>query len=129
MLDGRERDAIIQTPDLCFVIESTTSRRKDKVEFDARKTDTLVRKLKSQGVDARGMLVLLNEPTADQEAVAKQYKNTLSLKSFDEFLSRLFDAPGYLSIRPQQPFGSIQDPKTELYAFRAPEKLLRRYSH
>lgn len=111
IVDGRERDAIVQTPDLVQVIEATTSRRKDKIEDDAKKTSSLVRKLRSQGFVCHGTLVTLYEPTAEQELAAKPYKGSIQLLSFDQFLSRLFDAPEYLQLRLNKQFGSIQNPR------------------
>lgn len=111
MVEGRERDAIVQTPDIITVIEATTSRKMNKIEEDAKKTANLVRKIRSQGFPARGYLVTLNEPTADQELAAKQYSNSVELQSFDQFLSRLFDASQYLQSRLNKPFGSIQNPR------------------
>lgn len=109
-IDGRERDALIQTPDLVFVVEATTSRRKDKIAEDAKKTNALVRKIRSQGFSCQGIIVTLYEPTAEQEAANRQYTNAVSLQSFDQFLSRLFDASQYLHVRVSKPFGSIQNP-------------------
>lgn len=116
MLEGRERDAVVQTPDFLLIIEATTSRKKEKTEQDAKKTDQLVRKIRSQGFSARGILVTLHEPTADQEAVAKRYQGTLVLQTYDQFLGRLFDASNYLQLRLTKPFGSVQDPRSQHFA-------------
>ncbi len=64
LVAGHERDAIVQTPDIITVIEATTSRRKDKVADDAKKTNTLVKKIRSQGFSCQGILITLHEPTA-----------------------------------------------------------------
>lgn len=37
IVDNHERDAIIYTNDMIFVIEATTSRKKEKIETDAKK--------------------------------------------------------------------------------------------
>lgn len=111
MVEGRERDAIVETPDIAIVIEATTSRRKDKIENDAKKTADLVKKIRSQGLTCKGIVVTLHEPTADQEQTAKKYASFLALQSFHQFVSRLFDAPEYLEARLQKYFGSILNPK------------------
>ena len=122
MVDGHERDAIVQTPDICFVIEASTSRKREKAQFDAEKTDSLVKKIRRQGFAAQGILVRLHEPTTDQEAVATKYKSTLYIQSYDQFLSRLFNASNYLQLRLHKPFGSIQDPRSEAKHFSLPRE-------
>src|SRR5215472_1504818 len=111
VVDGRERDAIVQTPDLVTVIEATTSRKQDKIAGDAKKTNELVRKIRGQGFACRGILVTLKEPTPEQELAVKTYRGSLILESFSQFLGRLFVASEYLRARITKPFGSIQDPK------------------
>ena len=111
MVDGRERDAVVQTPDLVTIIEATTSRKKDKIADDAKKTNELVRRIRQQGFACRGILVTLGEPSADQELAAAKYSGSITLESFDQFLSRLFDASEYLHARLTKQFGSIQNPK------------------
>jgi NACHT domain-containing protein len=111
VVEGRERDAIVETPDIVTVIEATTSRKKDKIADDAKKTHELVRRIRSQGFACRGILVTLNEPTADQELAVKKYHGSVLLQSFDQLLARLFDASEYLRIRITKEFGSIQNPR------------------
>jgi hypothetical protein len=113
LVEGYERDAIVETPDIITVIEATTSRRKEKTTVDAKKTNSLVKKIRSQGFSCQGFLVTLHEPTAEQEEVIKQYRGAVQLHSFDELLSRLFDASQYLQARLNKAFGSIQNPKDE----------------
>lgn len=111
IVDGLERDAIVQTPDITIVIEATTSRRKDKAEHDGKKTNELVKKVRGQGFACKGIFVTLHEPTADQGEAIKKYRTSVEMQSFDQFLSRVFDGPAYLQMRLQRPFGSIQNPK------------------
>lgn len=111
IIDGRERDAVVRTPDLAIVVEATTSRKKDKIADDSKKTNDLVRKIRSQGFACQGMLVTLHEPTAQQEEVARKYAATVKLQSFDQFLSRLFNASDYIQSRITKRFGSIQNPR------------------
>ena len=115
-IDGYERDAVVQTPDLVIVIEATTSRRKEKISDDAKKTNTLVKKIRGQGFPCQGIIVTLDEPTTDQETVAKQYSGAIYLQSFSQFISRLFDAAQYLQARLHKSFGSIQNPADSHFA-------------
>jgi hypothetical protein len=108
-VDGRERDGIFWNGDLYTVVEATTEKKKDKADGDAKKTHELVTKKRSEGSLARGYLVTLHEPTADQREVVKKYAKTTKILSFDELRSLLFDAHGYLRIRSGKPFGSIYD--------------------
>jgi hypothetical protein len=116
LVEGYERDAIVQTPDIITVIEATTSRRKEKISDDAKKTNNLVKKIRSQGFSCQGLLVTLHEPTGEQEGVVKQYRGAVQIYSFDQLLSRLFDASEYLHVRQSKAFGSIQNPKDEHFA-------------
>jgi hypothetical protein len=116
LIEGYERDAVVQTPDIIIVIEATTSRRKDKIADDAKKTNALVKKIRTQGFSCQGLIITLHEPTAEQENAAKQYRGAIQLYSFDQFLARLFDASQYLMARQTKAFGSIQNPKDEHFA-------------
>lgn len=111
IVDAHERDAIIQTQDIIIVIEATVSRRKDKIENDSKKTNSLVTRIRGQGFACNGLLVTLHEPTAEQEVAAKKYPKSVALQSFDQYLARLFDASEYLQLRITRPFGSIQNPR------------------
>ena len=116
LIEGFERDAVVQTTDITHVIEATTSRRKEKIVDDAKKTNALVKKIRSQGFSCQGLLVTLHEPTAEQEDVVKQYRGAVQIYSFDQLLARLFDASQYLQVRLNKAFGSIQNPKDEHFA-------------
>ena len=116
LVEGRERDVIVQTPDLVYVIEATTSRKQDKVTTDARKTNSLVRKIRGQGFASQGIIILLHEPTAEQEDAAKKYRISVHLETFEQFLSRIFDASGYMQSRINKRFGSIQNPRDAHFA-------------
>lgn len=108
-VDNRERDGVYWNGDFYTVVEATTEKKKEKAEYDARKTHELVTKRRSEGYMARGYLVTLHEPTADQRSALKRYEKTTKIVSFDELRSMLFDAAGYLRIRSGKPFGSIYD--------------------
>ena len=65
---GRERDGVFVTDEMVHLIESTTSRRKDKAEQDAKKLAGLARSMQSRhpmkGV--KGYFITSDEPTAEQ---------------------------------------------------------------
>ena len=108
-VDDRERDGVFWNGDFFTVIEATTDKKKDKAEYDAKKTHELVNKKRVEGYMARGFLVTLHEPTADQRLAVKKYEKTTKIVSFDELRSLLFDAHGYLRVRSGKPFGSVYD--------------------
>ncbi|MCC2963090.1 NACHT domain-containing protein [Massilia sp. IC2-278] len=108
-VDERERDGIFWNGDFFTIVEATTEKKKDKAEYDAKKTHDLVAKKRTEGHMARGFLVTLHEPTADQKAAVKKYEKTTKIVSFDELRSLLFDAQSYLRIRAGKQFGSVYD--------------------
>ncbi|WP_417482625.1 NACHT domain-containing protein [Maricaulis sp.] len=108
--DGRERDGIFENRDMIHIVEATTSRRKDKIQGDAHKTALLVKsKRKSQQKGVAGWLITQGEPTPDQKSAAYLHNNELSILSFDQFRSRVFNGTDYLNCRNSYPFGSAQD--------------------
>ncbi len=108
-VDGRERDGVFWNGDFFTIIEATIDRRKAKAETDAEKTHALVTKKRSEGYMARGFIVTLHDPTADQRLAVKKYEKTTKIISFDELRSLLFDSSSYLRVRTGKPFGSIYD--------------------
>lgn len=108
-IDDRERDGIFWNGDFFTVVEATTDKKKDKAEYDAKKTHELVANKRAEGYMARGYLVTLHEPTADQRLAVKKYEKTTKIVSFDELRSLLFDAHEYLRNRSAKSFGSIYD--------------------
>lgn len=111
IIDGRERDGVFFNGDVYTVIEATTLKTKAKAEQDGKKTHDLVTKLRKEGKMARGYLVTLHEPTADQKAIIqkKSYDRTTLIISFDELRSKLFDALTYINNRSKKRFGSVYD--------------------
>ncbi|WP_157779895.1 NACHT domain-containing protein [Celeribacter ethanolicus] len=114
-IDGRERDGVFWNGDFFTVVEATTERKKEKALYDAKKTHDLVSKKRSENNMARGYLVTLHEPTADQRLAVKKYEKTTTIISFDELRSMLFDAAGYLRTRSERPFGSVFDHVTHTF--------------
>lgn len=110
IVHGRERDGVYEGDEIIYIIEATTLRTRKKIEDDGKKTNDTVKELRrTSGKFAKGFLVTLHDPTADQIEAARPYSKTLQLLSFDEFKSKLVDARSYLSNRESMPFGSIYD--------------------
>lgn len=118
-LEGRERDDIIDTGTELIVIEATQSRKLDKIEYDLKKSITLVRELKTDSkyseYNFRIMLITSNDTTADQNEYVKTSKAGCPKEviSFTTLFSRLFDARHYLRVRNDHSFGSVRDPANE----------------
>lgn len=115
MLDGRERDEIIDTSTELIVVEATQSRKLAKAENDLNKSIDLVKKLKSthrfSDYNFRIMLVTAEDPTADQAEHVKSAKAGCpkEIISFTALFSRLFDARHYIRVRGDHSFGSVRN--------------------
>ena len=98
--DGQERDGIFETEEVIHIIECTVSRKKEKAEHDYGKLKKLYQKFSSRQKNIKGWFITLHEPTVDQRKV---FDNNQTIKiviiSFDQFVSKLFDANTYLSLR------------------------------
>lgn len=114
LVEGRERDGLIETDDAIHVVEATTLRTKAKAQEDIDKTSKLVSRLRREHPDKtiKGWFIARDDLTADQNAVAAQYRRTVTSLPYKEFLSRLVDARSYLTFREKRPFGSVADPVT-----------------
>jgi hypothetical protein len=118
LIEGQERDGVFITEDCVHLIESTTSRRKDKAETDLKKLFALAQHFRRSHSDraVKCWFVTQYEPTADQRASATEIKNAppnlFNLVSFAQFQSKLVDSLEYLQNRDRHKFGSIYDPKT-----------------
>ena len=108
-VDGRERDGVFWNGDFFTIVEATTEKKKDKADIDGKKTHELVNKKRTEGFMAKGIVVTLHEPTADQREALKKYQRTTKIISFDELRSQLFDTNEYLRNRSNKPFGSVYD--------------------
>ncbi len=119
MLDGRERDEIIDTGTELVVVEVTQSRKLDKTEYDIKKSIQLVKQLRQlprfSDYNFRVLLVTSEDTTADQNAYVKEAKAGCpkEIVSFTNLFSRLFDARHYIRIRGDHSFGSVRDPANE----------------
>ena len=119
ILDGRERDELIDTGTELIIIEATKLRKMAKTESDLIKSRDLVRSLKNnskfEDYNFRILLVTFYEPSADQSAVVENSKTGCpkEIISFSTLFSRLFDARHYLRLRDDHTFGSIRNPANE----------------
>lgn len=114
LIEGKERDGVYITDDAIHLIECTISRTKAKAEKDIGKLDTLRRHMQTRYPDkaVKGWFITLEEPTADQRAVANTKDYHVFACSFDRFQSKLINVPDYFSCRARYPYGSVRDPKT-----------------
>lgn len=114
MIDGQERDGVFETNEFVHVIESTTSRTKEKAAGDLEKIERLTKKLAAKHPDKfiKGWFVTLEEPTADQRQVFQKHKGRIIPTSYDQFRTKLVDARSYLTGRDTYAFGSVRDPET-----------------
>lgn len=116
ILDGRERDDIIDTGTEIIVVEATQLSKREKVEKDLEKSKALVASLRRHPKYAeynyRILLVTKQEPTADQNGVVSKALTGCpkEIISFATLFSRLFDGRHYLRLRSDHYFGSIRNP-------------------
>jgi len=109
---GRERDGVFETDDVIHVVEATISRQRIKALEDAEKSRTLIRALRKSHPDKaiRGWIVTRDEPTPDQREALEKFKvDGIRICSFSQFTSRIIDAPTYLQMRMDYPFGSARN--------------------
>ena len=114
--EGRERDGVFVTDEMVHLIESTTSRRKEKAEQDTKKLARLAKNMQSQypmkGV--KGYFITRDEPTADQRDTIRRFGDGVVVSlSYSQFRRQMIDAQSYLDCRINYPFGSMFDRDTE----------------
>lgn len=114
--EGRERDGVFVTDEMVHLIESTTSRSKDKAEQDTKKLATLAKSMQRQypmkGV--KGFFITRDEPTADQrEAVRRLGDGLVFSLSLAQFRRQMIDSESYLECRIRYQFGSMFDRDSE----------------
>jgi hypothetical protein len=116
MLDGRERDGILNDGETIHIIEATCNPQKAKARQDLDKSCELKKQLQRvyEGYNYRIWLITEKDPTPDQiaeaEAARKKGRCPISALSLNAFSQRLVDAPSYLSARENYPFGSVRNP-------------------
>ena len=113
---GRERDGVFETDEMVHMIESTTSRRKEKAEQDTKKLARMAKNMQSQhpmkGV--KGYFITRDEPTAEQRDAVRRFGDGLVVSlSYSQFRRQMIDAQSYLDCRIDYPFGSMFDRDTE----------------
>ena len=113
---GRERDGVFVTDEMVHLIECTTSRRKDKAEYDTKKLVDLCREMlkrfPTKGV--KGYFLTREEPTVEQRQVVHKLGASLVVSlSYAQFRGQMIDAHSYLACRMEYPFGSMFDPETQ----------------
>ncbi len=111
LVDGRERDCIIETEDLTHYVECTTSRTLEKLKKDGNKLKTYRDDRGKHGRLVACWFVTRDEPTAEQHSLGKMLKVTVI--SFAEFQKKLIDGQKYLQLRTSYPFGSAVDPRND----------------
>jgi len=126
MLEGRERDGVFNDGEVIHIVEATKSKRKDKAEKDLFKSAELVKALRRefQDVNFKIWFVTQGEPTVDQNSVGpeakRQAKCPVEVCSYRAFSAKLVDAPAYINLRDNHPFGSVRNPVNDK-DFRVPQ--------
>lgn len=115
IIDGRERDGVLNDGETIHIIEATCDPKKAKAEQDLNKSFDLKRELSRVFPDHNFKIWFITErdPTADQNAVAdaarKRAKCPVLAMSLSTFGQRLVDAPAYLAARSNYHFGSVRN--------------------
>ncbi len=116
ILDGRERDGVINDGETIHIIEATTNPQKRKANQDLEKSVQLKRELQRVygGFNYRIWFITEKDPTPDQTAEAdaarKKARCPVAALSLSAFSQRLIDVPAYLAARENYPFGSVRNP-------------------
>lgn len=114
IVDGKERDCIIDLEDITHYVECTTDKTTKKIKHDLDKMVDY-RDRKANDPDnprtVKLWIITQEEPTAHQRELCKAKK--VQLLSLKEFRRKLFDGTSYLALRPQSAFGSARDPNND----------------
>lgn len=113
IVDGQERDGVFETEEVLHLLECTVSRKKEKAENDIQKLLSLWKKKRSSK-PVKCWFVTREEPTADQRAVAEEFRKKdraflIDILSIDQFRAKLIDIDRYLDCRRNYRFGSMQE--------------------
>lgn len=125
ILDGRERDGVLNDGESIHIIEATCNPTKKKAHDDLQKSCELRRDLNKLFPNHTFKIWLITEkdPTADQlaeaEAAKKKARCPVVALSLAAFSQKLVDAPSYLEARQNYAFGSIRNPDPK-----APNKIV-----
>lgn len=116
IIDGRERDEVINTGTEIIIFGATKHRKVDKTKYDLEKSRDLVRYLKGVNkfseFNFRIILVTRDTPTADQAEYVRGAKTGCpkEIMSFNDLFSKLFDGRHYIRLRGDHLFGSVRNP-------------------
>lgn len=120
IVEGRERDGVINTGESIHIIEATCLPTKKKARDDLEKSIELKRILSRSYSDHNFRIWLITErdPTPDQTAEAdearKRARCPVTALSISAFQQRLINSKSYLSSRDHYPFGSVRHPGSTL---------------
>jgi hypothetical protein len=123
ILDGQERDGVFETEEVIHLVECTVSRKKEKAETDIQKLLSLWKKKRSYSKPVKCWFITREEPTADQRAVAEQYRKKndgflIDILSIEQFRAKLIDIEKYIDCRRNYRFGSMQEsPKVSKFEY------------
>ncbi len=114
IVDGQERDGVFETEEVIHLVECTVSRKKEKAENDIHKLLDLWKKKRSYSKPVKCWFVTREEPTADQRAVAEEYRKKnggflIDILSIEQFRAKLIDIAKYIDCRRNHRFGSMQE--------------------
>jgi hypothetical protein len=116
IIDGRERDGVLNDGETIHVIEATTNPQKLKAHQDLEKSVQLKKELQRvyEGYNYRIWFITERDPTPDQiseaDAARKKARCPVTALSLSAFSQRLIDVPAYLAARENYPFGSVRNP-------------------
>lgn len=116
MVDGRERDGVIDDGETIHIIEATRDTRKNKAETDISKSVELKRSLARnyESHNFKIWFITEKDPTADQALVAENARRKarcpVVAMSYASFGQKIVDTANYLAARQNYPFGSIRSP-------------------
>lgn len=114
VIDGRERDLVIEGEDVVVVIEATTSRTLEKARKDGQKLKELCDRLATQHrfKAIKGYFVTRDDATAQQRDAITALRGPITACSLAQFRGQLIDSRDYLESRLMYPFGSARNPET-----------------
>lgn len=110
-VDEKERDGIFVTEDVVHYVEITTARTERNTIDNLKKINDLLGKLekKHPGKIAKGWYITLSELTGEQGRAFEQLAGKQVVhNTYHQFLARLIDSKGYISLRMKAPFGSAR---------------------
>lgn len=111
MIDGRERDFILDRGGVDFYVECTTESSLKKIKHDAEKMVQYRERQARTGRAVSLWIITLKDPTATQgDYCASRGIKAMSLR---EFRRMVFDAEGYVELRGRSAFGSARDPSND----------------